>query len=85
MSRTGLPIALEIAAASNAASANRWRPNDPPPSVTCTVTLPTESPSSEASCSWAQTGDFRQDQISALSGRTSATAQLVSSGSPGRK
>ena len=31
---TGLPIAFEIAAASNAASANRWRPNDPPPWIT---------------------------------------------------
>ena len=68
ISLTGLPIALEIAAASKAASANRWRPNEPPPSVTCTFTLPTGSPSSEASCSWAQIGVFRHDQISALVG-----------------
>ena len=35
--------------------------------------------------SCAQIGDFRLDQISALPGLTSAIAQLVSSGSPGRE
>jgi hypothetical protein len=49
---TGFPIAFEIAAASNAASANRWRPNDPPPWVTCAFTLDTGSPRLCATVSW---------------------------------
>jgi hypothetical protein len=85
MSFTGLPIVREIAAASSAASANRWRPNEPPPSVTCTVTLLSGRRRSTAIRSLARIGDFRHDQISARSLRTSAMAQLVSSGSPGRK
>ncbi len=44
ISFTGLPICLEIVAASNAASQNRWRPNEPPPWATCTVTASTGSP-----------------------------------------
>ena len=47
--------------------------------------LETGMPRIVASCSWAQIGDFRLDHTSALPAVTSATAQLVSSGSPGRK
>ena len=82
ISLTGLPILLETIAASNAASQNRWRPNEPPPSVTCTTA---GRPSAFSISPFAQPGDLRLDQISALSLRTSATAQFVSSGSPGRK
>ncbi len=46
---------------------------------------PTAAPGSRRSAPCAQIGDFRLDQISAPSERTSATAQLGSSGSPGRK
>ena len=45
ISLTGLPIALEISAASSAPSKNSRRPNEPPPCMTCTVTWSGVSPS----------------------------------------
>ncbi len=80
MSRTGRRHALEIRAASRAASKKSRRPKEPPAWTTCTVTLDSGRPSSAAMVSRATIGDLRPDQISARSSRTSAMAELVSIG-----
>lgn len=80
MSRTGFFIALEMCAASSAASKNSRRPKEPPPWTTCTVTLFSGSPSSCAMVCFATIGDFSPAQMVALSSRTSATAELDSIG-----
>jgi hypothetical protein len=85
ISFTGLPIARETSAASSAASKKSLRPNDPPPSVTCTVTLFCGSPSSFAISACAAIGFFSGLQISAPSRRTSAIAAFVSSALPEEK
>ena len=79
ISLTGLPIALDASAASSAASKKSLRPKEPPPCVTCTLTLSIGSPTCSAIFCWAVIGDFSPLQISARSARTSAIAQLVSS------
>ena len=56
ISLTGLPTSREIVAASNAASQNRWRPNEPPPWATWTVTLASGRPRLSAICSWPRSG-----------------------------
>src|SRR6476469_9578879 len=81
ISRTGLlPNARDASAASYAASLNRCLPNEPPPCMTWQVTDFAFSFSIFAMFCCATIGFFRLDQISALSDRTSATAQFVSSG-----
>ncbi len=79
MSLTGLPNAFEHSAASSRPSKNSRRPNEPPPSVTCTVTAFWAIPSFLAISACAAIGDFDGPQISAEPSRTSAIAQLVSS------
>ena len=79
ISLTGLRIALLILAASSAASKKSRRPNEPPPCMTCTLTLSWGSPTAWAIAAWAAIGVFSPDQTSARSDRTSATAALVSS------
>ena len=79
-SLTGLPIAWDASTASVAQSWNRCRPNDPPPSVTCTVTADCGSPSIRAKSCAASIGTLSGAQISALPARTSAIAQSGSSG-----
>ena len=79
ISLTGLPIALLILAASSAASKKSRRPNEPPPCITCTLTLSCGSPTASAMAACAAMGVLSADQTSARSERTSATAALVSS------
>lgn len=79
-SLTGLPIFCEISAASAATSWKRCRPNEPPPSTTCTVTAVCGSPSRSAMSRCATMGTLRLAQISARSERTSAIALSGSRG-----
>ena len=79
ISFTGLPMAWETSAASSAASKKSFRPNEPPPSTTWTVTASIGRPSRAAIAPFATIGAFRLDQISARPGRTSAIAQFGSS------
>ena len=72
-------MALLILAASSAASKKSRRPNEPPPCMTCTLTLSWARPQACAIAAWAAIGVLSADQTSARSGRTSATAALVSS------
>ena len=80
-----LPNARETWAASWGASLNRCRPNEPPPSTTWQVTASSGRLRLAAMRCLAQIGVFMAAQISQLSGFATATAQLGSSGSPGRK
>ena len=81
MSFTGLPIVCEISAASSAASKNRWRPNDPPPCDDVARhrarAAGRASARSSAGRRSATSGSTRSRRCPA---RTSAIAQLVSSG-----
>lgn len=80
ISFTGRRAAFEIRAASIAASWFSRRPNEPPPRTTWTRTFDLGSPIAEAMLSRASIGVWEENQISARSARTSATAVSTSIG-----
>lgn len=80
ISLTGRRAALEMSAASIAASWLSLRPKEPPPRTTWTFTFDGDSPTSEAMVSRASIGDWEENQISARVARTSATAVSTSIG-----